>query len=210
MSELLNEVIAQCLPHLGKELLSEIARHGIVKELGINEFVVRQGQFVRYLPIVITGTVKVYCEEEDTQFLLYYIYPGATCIFSFANLFGEKQVAFSGITEEATSILLIPVDKAKEWILKYPTFTMMIINEYQKQYEDLLYTTMQITCYNLEERILTFLKTKAQIKKTKNLSISHKDIAADMGTTREVVSRILKKMEKEKKILQQGRKIKIP
>jgi CRP/FNR family transcriptional regulator len=143
------------------------------------------------------------------QFLLYYIYPGATCIFSFANLFGKKQVEFSGVTEEQTLLLLIPVDKARDWLVRFPAFNAMILLEYQKQYDDLLQTTKQITCYNLEQRVLDYLKTKANIKKTDSLLISHREIADDMATTREVISRLLKKMEKEKKILQQGRKIKM-
>jgi CRP/FNR family transcriptional regulator len=202
-------MITECLPDFGKDLLDEIATFGITKKLPAKEFVVRQGQLVRYLPVVINGTVKVYSEEKDMQFLLYYIYPGATCIFSFANLFGKKQVEFSGITEEETLLLLIPVDKARQWILKYPSFNEMIIREYQKQYDDLLQTTKQITCYNLEERVLDYLKTKAQIQKTNSLFISHRDIAEDMATSREVISRLLRKMEKDKKILQEGRKIKI-
>jgi CRP/FNR family transcriptional regulator len=209
MDELIHKMVTECLPDLGRSLLDEIATFGIVKNLPAKEFVVRQGQLIRYLPVVINGTVKVYSEEKGMQFLLYYIYPGATCIFSFANLFGKKQVEFSGITEEETLLLLIPVDKAREWLLKFPTFNEMILREYQKQYDDLLQTTKQITCYNLEERVLDYLKTKAQIQKNNSLIISHRDIAEDMATSREVISRLLKKMEKDKKILQQGRKIKI-
>lgn len=209
MNELLHNTIKTCLSTLRKELLEEIIAYGRVKELEPHAFLVKQGQLVKDLPIVLEGTIKVFTQADDFQFLLYYIYPGATCISSFAHLFGDQGIAFSGTAEERSQILLIPIQKAREWVLKYPEFNALILNEYQKQYNDLLETATQVICYNLEDRILTYLKTKTAISRSATLAISHGDIAADLATSREVVSRILKKMEREKKIIQLGRQIKL-
>jgi CRP/FNR family transcriptional regulator len=209
MNEPQNDIIKTCLSDLGKDLLNEIIEYGRVKTLEPDEFLIKQGQLVKDLPIVLQGTVKVFTQADDFQFLLYYIYPGATCISSFAHLFGSKGIGFSGVADERSLILLIPIHKAWEWVLKYPIFNAMILNEYQRQYNDLLETAKQVICYNLEDRILIYLKTRASILKATTISISHRHIATDLATSREVISRILKKMEKEKKIVQLGRQIKL-
>ena len=209
MDEFQTHLVSQCLAEFGKDLLGELISFGKLQSFGPDEYVVKQGQLVRSLPILISGTVKVYSEEDGLPFLLYYINPGSTCIFSFAHLFNEKEVSFSGITEEESLLLLVPIYKAREWLLKYPAFSEMILHEYQKHYNDLLETTKQVICYNLEDRLLQYLKTKANIAKSAELTITHQHIAADLATSREVISWLLKKMEKDQKILQVGRRIKL-
>lgn len=204
-----NRLIQTCLADLGKDLLKEIMDHGRIKSLEPDAFLIKQGQSVKDLPIVIEGTIKVMTEADDAPFLLYYIYPGATCISSFAHLFGGKGVGFSGVADEQSLILLIPIQKAREWVLKYPAFNAMILEEYQRQYDDLLETAKQVICFNLENRILAYLKTRSFLLKATTLTITHRDIAADLATSREVVSRILKKMEREQKIIQIGRQIQL-
>jgi len=209
MNEFQRDIIRTCLADLGKDLLNEIMEYGRVKTLMPEDFLIRQGQLVKDLPIVLRGTVKVFTQADDFQFLLYYIYPGFTCISSFAHMFGEKGINFSGVADEESLILLIPIQKAREWMLKYTVFNAMILDEYQRQYNDLLEATKQVICYNLEDRILNYLKTRSSILKSTTISISHQHIATDLATSREVVSRILKKMEKEEKIVQLGRQIKL-
>ncbi|AZA84192.1 hypothetical protein C1637_17060 [Chryseobacterium lactis] len=202
-------ILQKCLPDFGKELLSEMENFGIIKELQAHDFVVKQGQLIRYLPIVLEGYVKVYSEEDGTQFLLYYIQEGASCIFSFAHLFNEDPIDFSAVSEGKVIILHIPVEKAKEWLVRYPSFTNLIMNEFQKHYNDLQYTTKQIICYKLEDRLWDYLKTKAGVSGTYELAVSHQSIADDLGTTREVISRLMKKIELDGKLIQDHRKIKL-
>ncbi|OQP45121.1 hypothetical protein A4H97_32805 [Niastella yeongjuensis] len=202
-------IVSQCLSDLGNELLQEIITHGVIKSFDTDEFVIKQGQLIKHLPIVLEGILKVFSDEDNYQFLLYYIHPGATCIFSFAHFFGEKKLAFSGTAEMASSVLLIPVQKAREWMIKYPVFSAMILKEYEKHYYDLLETTKQLLCYNLEERILQYLQTKAAITGDTLLAISHRTIASDLATSREAISRVMRKLEKDNKIQQSGRKIQL-
>ncbi|MGH1517685.1 Crp/Fnr family transcriptional regulator [Chryseobacterium sp. JK1] len=202
-------ILEKCLPDFGKELISEIENFGIIKEFPNNDFIVKQGQLIRYLPIVLEGNVKAYSEEDGMQFLLYFIRQGSSCIFSFVHLFNQNPIDFSAISEGKSTILLIPIDKAKEWLIRYPSFNNLIINEFQKHYNDLLHTTKQIVCYKLEERLWSYLQTKAKVSNTHELAISHQSIADDLGTTREVISRLIKKIELDKKVVQNHRKIKL-
>lgn len=199
--------IQECFAGLGKELIDEITKNGIIKQLNTGDYLVREGQYIKYLPIILDGAVKVYSEENKIQFLLYYLKRGETCLFSFSHLFSRKQSGFSGIAELSSKVLLIPLEKAELWSSRYPVFNTILLKGYQKHCDDLLNTTKQIICYSLEERILTYLKYRAEIAASNVLRITHKNIAEDLASSREVITRLLKKMAKANKITLNGRSI---
>ncbi len=198
-----------CYPFLEKPLMEEMEAHSILKDYNTGEFIVEQGQFVKYLPIVVSGQVKVFCMEDTVQFLLYYITSGNSCIYSFAHILNGNQAEFSAIAETDSSLLLLPVERVKLWMTQYPSFGSLVVGDYQKHYSDLLQTTKQLVCHNLEERLLQYLRTKSELENSTLLSISHQNIADDLGTSREVITRVMKKLGITQKVEQQGRKIKL-
>lgn len=202
-------ILRECLSSLGKELLEEIEKHSTIKKFSTHDFVVKQGQTIRFLPIVIDGSIKVFSTEVTMQFLLYYITSGETCIFSFAHIFNEEPLEFSATAEVDSELLLLPIHKVQDWVNQYPRFNDLLLKGYQKHYKDLLHTTKQIVCYNLEERLLDYLRQKAQIEKSNILKISHQEIANDLGTSREVITRLMKKLNANNEVSQIGRKIKV-
>lgn len=201
--------LTECFPSLEKALLEEIQAVGKIALFLPDQHVVKQGQFIRHLPIVLSGSIKVYSMEETIQFLLYYISSGEACVFSFAHIYNSEAVAFSAVAEQESELLLLPFDKLSHWLKTYPSFSALVLKDYQKQYTDLLHTTKQITCYNLEERLLKYLHTKTEIEQSDLLKTSHQDIADDLGTSREVITRLMKKLNANGKVLQQGRSIKV-
>lgn len=202
-------ILSECLPELGREVLVEIDKYSRTRDYLVNEPVVEQGQYLRFLPVVVEGNVKVYSHENAMEFLLYFISSGETCIFSFAHIFNETPIEFSAKAETDSKLLLLPIHKVQEWYTRYPKFNHLLLKGYQKHYNDLLLTTKQIICYNLEERLYSYLKKKSAIEKQSLVQISHLDISKDLGTSREVITRLLKKLSLDKKIEQVGRKIKI-
>lgn len=202
-------ILDECLPGLGKALQQEIEESSSIKKFSADDFVVRQGELIRFLPIVVDGSVKVFSNENSMQFLLYYVTSTETCIFSFAHIFSEKPAEFSAVAEVDSDLVLLPIHKVREWLKKYPSFNAMILKGYQKHYDDLLHTTKQIICHNLEERLLEYLRTKAQIEGSNLLKITHQEIAYDLGTSREVITRLLKKLNAKNIVAQSGREIKV-
>lgn len=198
-----------CIPNIGKELSEEMAKFAQEKSFPAGKMVVEQGEVLRFLPVVLEGSIKVFSHESSIQFLLYFIGPGETCIFSFAHIFDEKPVSFSGIAEVDSVLLLLPIHKVKEWYRRYPRFNELLIKAYQKHYEDLLHTTKQVLCYNLEDRLMTYLQKKVEVGQSEWVSLSHREIALDLGTSREVITRLLRKVSNVGKIRQEGRKIKV-
>lgn len=201
--------LPRCLLRLRKTLVEEIKIYSSTKKFLADEYIIKEGETVRFLPIVIDGSVKVFSNEETIQFLLYYISVGETCIFSFAHLFDKEPIGFSAIAEIDSELLLLPIDKVQEWYETYPCFNDIILRSYQKHYNNLLSATKQIICYNLEKRLLEYLQNKAAMHESDLLDISHQGIADDLGTSREVITRLMKKLTADNKATQVGRKIKI-
>lgn len=205
----MDTVLQACLPGLNAQLLREISSCSSIREFRAKEYVIHQGDMIRFLPIVIEGSVKVCCDEDTIQFLLYYVNSGESCIFSYAHMFSDSPAEFHAIAELDSRLALLPIDKVKEWFHRHPPFGNMILRGYQKHYADLLYSVKQITCYNLEERLVNYLKDKAGLEKTNLLKVSHQEIADSLGTSREVISRLMKKLERNGQASQVGRKIKV-
>ncbi len=201
--------LAKCFPIFEKDLLKEIETHAIVKHFTAKDYIIKQGETIRSLPIVLNGNIKVFSEETEVQFLLYYISPGESCIFSFAHTYSSKPAEFSAIAELDTTLLLLPIDKVNQWLKQYPSFSSLLLSNYQKHYQDLLNTTKQMTCYNLDQRLIQYIRTKCEIEKSNLITISHQNIANDLGTSREVISRVMKKLSINKQVKQVGRKIKL-
>ena len=201
--------LTKCLPTLEKELIEKIEAHSILKEFNPGDYIVEQGKNIRFLPIVLNGSVKVFITEDTTPFLLYFITTGETCIYSFAHTYNDTVAEFSATAETKCELLLLPLFEVQKWLQQYPSFNHLVLRDYQKQYFNLLTTTKQITLSNLDERLMIYLLEKSKILADDEIGITHQEIANDLGTSREVISRLLKKLSAQGKIEQVGRKIKV-
>lgn len=204
-----NKNLTQCFPFLEKELKEEIILHGEMKVIPKGVYVVKEGEYLDFLPVILDGLIKMYAVEDEVEFLLYYIHPNECCILSFNHLFSQEPVRFSAKTENETSVLCLPVLKVKEWFVKYPSFSKIILKDFQRNYEDLLKTTKQIVCYKIEDRLIQYLQKKASLQDDNMIRLSHQQIASDLGTSREVISRITKKLESSNLLIQHKRHIEL-
>jgi CRP/FNR family transcriptional regulator len=144
----------------------------------------------------------VYTGENDKELLIYYIQPGETCVMSFsAGLKNEKSKVVA-ITKETTTTLLLPADKLSKWLYEYPILNQLFYQQYDLRYTEMINTIHHLLFDKLDKRLLDYLKEKVSISHTNPIKISHKEIAVDLGTAREVVSRLIKKLENHKKLKQ--------
>ncbi|MEM7382358.1 MAG: Crp/Fnr family transcriptional regulator [Bacteroidota bacterium] len=201
--------LTKCFPSLEQMLYNEILEHGSYHNFEPGAYVVRQGAYIDFLPIILKGVIKLYAEEDGVEFLLYYIQSGESCILSFNHLFDRKPLQFSAVTEEDTCVLGLPVAKVKEWFIKYPSFSRIIIKDFQRNFEDLLQTAKEFVCLGIEDRLIRYLQHKSKLRNTVDIHLSHQAIATDLGTSREVISRITKKLEKDGFLLQHRRHIEL-
>lgn len=190
------------LPSLPLSLREEIIEWGTVSKIPAGQELLREGQYVKVIPLVLTGLVKVFSQYEDKELLLYYIEPSESCIMSFsASLWNLPSKVFA-TTEDDSEILLLPVQHVNEWVRKYPTFNQLFFGQFNKRYEDLLSTIHQVLFQRMDERLLRYLREKAERLGTPVLDLRHHQIARELGTAREVISRVLKKLEQEQFVVQ--------
>ena len=204
-----SDFLTKCYPEIEKKLIQEIEEHSLLKSFKVGEKIVKQGQYIKFLPIIQSGCVKVFCNEDGKDFLLYFIESGESCTYSFAHLNNNNQASFSALAELDSDLLLLPADRVTLWMKKYSSLNNIILNNYRRHYNDLLETTKQMICYNLEDRLIEYLRTKSKIAESNLLSITHQNIAEDLGTSREVISRLMKTEKLNEMIKQEGRQIKV-
>jgi CRP/FNR family transcriptional regulator, anaerobic regulatory protein len=193
--------LKKLIPQVDTELLQFIADEAVEMDVPADTTLLKTGNYVQSVPLVIKGLIRVSRNEEDKELLLYYIHPGEMCIMSFSACCNNSASLIEAATLEETRILLIPSVKLREWINRFPSFNFFVYEMFNKRYLDLIETIDQLIFNHLDERLFNYLNEKALLTGTKSLSITHQQIATDMGTAREVISRLLKKLEREKKII---------
>lgn len=188
------------LPSDYKNLAEPLVAIGQFVELPAGYEVLREGQYVKVVPILLNGLVKVVTKGEVKDLLLYYIQPGESCMMSFIHSLNQKPCSVYATVEEPSEALLIPADKLEELIGSSSQFNKLFHELSNKRYQDLLSTINEVFFLNIEDRILNLLKRKIKLSDGTDVRITHKQIANDLGTAREVVSRTLKKLESNRKI----------
>lgn len=179
-------------------LNKEVYETGQVKSFAAGTVILDINSYIRSIPIVISGSIKVIrTDEEGKEILLYYIKPGESCIMSFLAGIHNDTSKIKAIVEEDAEVLLIPVGKASEWIKKFPEWTDFIFNLYQKRFEELLEVVNAVAFQKLDVRLLGIIKKKCEMVRSNTINITHEKLAKEMGTVRVVISRLLKQMEDE-------------
>ncbi len=201
--------ISHLFPHLSDELIAEIVSVSIFKEIPSGSTILRAGQYVKVIPIVTQGLIKVFSRHEDKDLLLYYIQPNESCIMSFSASLKNEPSRVYAIAEEDTSAILLPVEKIDQWIRQFPDFNSIFFQLYNLRYSELLETISDLLFNKMDQRLYDYLKKKHQLTGKNPLKMSHRQIANDMGTAREVISRVMKKLEGEGKVRQHTSSIEI-
>ena len=192
----------------GAILEQELRSNSQLKSLPAETVLMQANSYIRSIPVVLSGSMRVIRQDEDgREILLYYIKPGETCIMSFLAGIHEDTSKVRLVVEEDSEILMLPIAKASEWIKVHPEWAEFIFNLYHKRFEELLDVINAVAFQKLDDRTVTLLKRKAGIYKSNEFSITHQQLAEELGTTREVVSRLLKQMEKQELITLSRNKI---
>lgn len=179
-------------------LQEEVSQFGQLKKFTTGTVILQEDSYIKAIPLVLKGSLKVMrTDPQDHEILLYYITPGESCIMSFLGGIHNETSKIKAVVEEDAEILFIPVEKASEWIKKFPEWSDFIFKLYHKRFEELLTAVNAIAFQKLDSRLLQLLKQKAELYKSKEISITHQQLADELGTAREAVSRVIKQMENE-------------
>lgn len=182
-------------PDLEAQLVEEIERHGMIKEVKAGDTLLRVGQTIRSTMLILEGVVKLYREDDEgKEFFIYHLDAGQAC--SLSMICAAKQETSEVLAKALTdaTILAIPLEYMDQWMSKYKSWYQFVITSYRNRFEELLKTIDAIAFTGMDERLEYYLKK--QVEKLGNqLKMTHQEIANDLNSSREVVSRLLKKME---------------
>ena len=192
------------------ELLMEINNVGTFKEVPEGFQLINIGDYIKSMPLLISGAIKILREDtKGDELLLYFIERGDTCAMTLSCCMGQKKSEIRAIAETPTKLIMIPVEKMSEWMGKYKSWLNFILQSYHDRMSELLEAIDSIAFLKMDERLFKYLKDKAMVNHNDVIQVTHQDIAFDLHTSRVVISRLLKTLEIDGKIELHRNSIKI-
>ena len=188
--------VKELFPSFDKELLSEIDKNAEIKEVKAGEMVMRKGQYIKSTMLLLKGHIKIYRgDDEGGEFFMYHLLPGQACAISMICATQNEMSQISAVAIEDSTLLVVPLTMMEKWMEKYKSWYEFVINTYRSRFEELLIVIDQVAFRSMDERLEFYLKRQSKNSSLKTLNLSHLQIATDLNSTREVISRLLKKME---------------
>ncbi len=183
-------------PRLEPALIEEMEKNGMIKSFKAGEILIRPGQYIKSTVLIIDGIVKIYRQDEEgAEFLMYYLQPGEACAISIICASKAETSEISAVAQEDTTALMIPIGFMDVWMSKYKSWYYFVLETYRNRFEELLQVIDNVAFRNMDERLFFYLKRYAAAKNSRTITLSHQQIADELNSSREVISRLLKKME---------------
>ncbi len=205
-----NQFILNKFGFMGSEFLNEIDRHAVITSIKAKTEIVREGQKNKFVPFLITGSVKVFTLNDGRELVYYYIRKNDTCMMTFSSILTDYISRVYAMAEEDSEIMLIPVSVIHEWLIRFPAINKVFYHEYDKRFSDVMSMVNDAVFHRLDKRVLNYIRQQITMTGNNPIRLTHREIAGNLGTSREVISRVLKKMENEGELTQTKEGIKIP
>jgi len=184
------------------ELLAELEKKSMIMQVKAGEIMLNPGQTIRAVPLVLSGIFKVSrINEEGQELLLYYVKEGESCAMTFTCCMMAHASVIRGSAEEDSELLCIPVDLMDEWMMKYRTWKRYVMTTILNRFTEVLRSIDEVAFKKLDDRLVNYLKEKSKATGSPLINLSHQQIADELGTNRVVISRLLKRLELDKKLL---------
>ena len=207
----MRDILDQAYSYIFEEaLLDEIAKVAIYKEFKADDYLIEIGDYIKTMPLLLTGAIKILREDENgDELLLYFLERGDTCAMTLTCCMGQSKSRIRAIAETDGAMLMIPVEKMEEWLTKYKTWRNFVFDSYNVRLNEMLEAIDTLAFMNLDERLYKYLTDKAKVIGNTEIKNTHQEIAYEMHTSRVVTSRLLKALELQGKIKLYRNKIEI-
>ena len=191
-------------------LLQEMQQFGEIKIFKEGEIIMDYGKYIRMMPLILTGTIKVMrMDENGNEILLYYLSSNESCSMAYSCCIESKKSEVKAIAEDDVELIAIPQIKLDDWLCKYPSWKNYIMRSFNERFLELLKSIESIAFHKLDERLIAYLKEKQRLSGSSVIKASHYLIADELATSRVVVSRLLKQLENDGRILLYRNEIKL-
>lgn len=185
-----------------KGLLEEISNTAKIIAFKEGDALINTGQYIKSMPLLIDGVIKIMREDFDAgELLLYFLEKGDTCSMTLSCCIGEKKSEIKAIAETDGLVAMLPIQKMEEWLSRYHSWRSFVFQSYNNRFQELLNTIDNIAFMKMDERLYSYLLEKSKLSNSKTIEKTHQEIANELNSSRVVISRLLKVLEKEGKIL---------
>ena len=192
------------------ELIDEIIQRGKLVTAEEGDVILDIGQTVRTIPLLLSGSIKIMRQDEEgRELLLYYVNSHESCAMTFTCCMQHYPSEIKAIAEDHVEMIALPISVMDEWLVKYPSWKSFVMRTIRNRFNEMLRTIDQIAFQKLDERLVHYLKEKQKATGSSLINLSHEQIANELATSRVVISRLLKKLEEDKKVLLYRHQIKL-
>ncbi|MFO7620289.1 MAG: Crp/Fnr family transcriptional regulator [Bacteroidales bacterium] len=196
------DLIRKVFPFLEKELIAELSDVSGLLNLKSGQSILEDGDYIKSFPMVISGSLRVLRLSEDgSELLLYYLDQGEICAMALTCCMGLQKSNIRMIAEEDSVLLSVPVDKPEKWLSEYRSWKEFMMYSYKKRFDELLETIDSIAFTKLDERLIRFFEERYRSTGKTEFPGTHQDIALQLNTSREVISRLLRNLEKRRLVI---------
>jgi len=179
-----------------KQLQEELEQKAQMRSYNEGDVIIEIDQYIKSIPIVISGTVKVIREDDEgNELFLYYVNAGSTCAMSLTCCMRDQKSQVRAIAEESVELMAIPVKEMDQWMMEFRSWKDFVMRSYSSRFEELLNTIDLIAFHHMDDRLVAYLEKKAAVHQSKTINVKHQEIAIELNSSREAVSRLLKKLE---------------
>lgn len=204
------EVLDQFKTLFEPELVKALEEKATPVHIKEGETILDIGQVIRTVPIILSGLVKVSRIDDDgKELLLYYVNSNESCAMTFTCCMQQHVSEIKAVAEEDVFMLAIPINLMDEWLVKFPTWKNFVMKTIRNRFNEMLHVIDQIAFQKLDVRLVNYLKEKSKVTGSTLINLSHEQIASELATTRVVISRLLKALENDKKLLLYRNQIKL-
>jgi CRP/FNR family transcriptional regulator, anaerobic regulatory protein len=202
------EILRQSLPNLtDPKLLDRLLEKGQFSVFESGKTLMEPGQFVKAVPLVLEGSIKIMRMDEDgKELFLYYLETGETCALSLTCCSAARPSEIKAVVEEKASLLFIPIQVHEQLVDEFKQWKDFVSTTYQHRFQEMLTVLDAVAFKRMDERLMNYIVTKMKQLKSNELHTTHQEVANELGTAREVISRLLKQLEK-KKWIELGRNV---
>jgi CRP/FNR family transcriptional regulator len=183
------------------DLLTEINNTGTFLQFNAGDVIVQPEKYIKVIPLLLKGIVKVLrVDENGNEIFLYYITAGQSCAVSLSTCLTDKLSNIKAVAEEETELIAVSATYATKWFNEYASWRTFVLKTMDNRFEEIIKAIDDIAFSKLDKRIVAFLLAKSKVLETTSIQVTHQEIANELSTSREVISRLLKQLEKEGKI----------
>lgn len=192
----MNQDLKKLFPSFSNALVEEINANAIDQSFVSGDVIMRTGQYIKNTVLVLKGSIKIYREDDDGgEFFMYYLQPGQACAISMICATKNEQSQIMAKVVEDVELVMVPLPLMDKWMMQHRSWYEFVIDTYRSRFEEVLEVVNSIAFRAMDERLEFYLKRHQDACGCQDLKLSHQEIATELNTSREVISRLLKKLE---------------